>query len=519
LRQVLVNLLGNASKFTEQGEIELQIEASPIEAKAGVMNITFSIRDTGIGIPDSKQQAIFESFTQADNSTTRKYGGTGLGLAISSNLIMKMGSNIQLQSKEGVGSCFYFTLTVPCEQGNSADLYDISWIKKVLIIDDNAHNRTIVESMLQSKNIESDQAANGITALEMIQKNNNYDVVIVDYHMPYMDGLQVIHSIRQNKTSAKQPVIFLHSSSDYDTISAECKLLDVKYVLVKPIRMSQLFQSFMKINPQLPEDKQIQEQEIVELTKQKAEGTFTVLIVDDNEMNLKLASSLISINMPKAEIIETKQGQKACEFYLKHKPDIVLMDIQMPIMNGYEAARQIRATSQDQTKRIPIIALSAGTVSGEKERCQEAGMDDYLPKPLRPQLLFAAFDKYLYGKTDTQESKPESTVENILHFDKLDILKKYNNDQQIVESLLSMALSGLPTYFTDLQLAITQKNVPQMKFNAHTIKGMAKGIGFTILANYALQIEESIETNIPQCEMLFKTMQQEFDFLLKEFGV
>ena len=519
IRQVLINLLGNASKFTDKGEIELRIEASPIEGNDKELNVTFSVRDTGIGIPKNKQQSIFESFSQADSSTTRKYGGTGLGLAISSNLVQKMGSHIKVESEEWVGSTFFFTVQLPFEHGETVEPYDIDWVKKVLVIDDNATNRHIIEAMLRPHNIITDEAANGLLALEMIEKNNDYDVIIVDYHMPYIDGLEVMTNIRKNEAIKNQNLVFLHSSSDDETVFAECKKLEVKHVLQKPLRMVQLFRTITKIHSNNDCDIEIVQKETVDINTTKSDRKFTILIVDDNQMNLNLASSLVTINMPNAEIIETKQGTEAVKLYLKHKPDMVLMDIQMPIMNGYEASTAIREVEKSLGRRIPIIALTAGTVSGEKERCIAAGMDDYLAKPLNSKLLFQAFDKYLNGNTEVTFTQPKQTVDSMVHFDRNELLEKYDNEEDFVNTFLSTAFETMPQYINDLNEAIKNADVKQIKFNAHSIKGMARGICFYILTDYALKLEKGSESDLEECSALFILLKKEFEYLKKEYGV
>jgi PAS domain S-box-containing protein len=518
LRQVLINLLGNATKFTSKGEIELKIESIPIPANEKEMLFVFSVRDTGIGIPKDKQKTIFESFSQADSSTTRKYGGTGLGLAISSNLVKKMGSTIEVDSIEGEGSCFYFTVKFPFERGDTIETCDISSIKKVLVVDDNATNRSIVEAMLKTKNIITDQASNGLIALEKIEKNDDYDVVILDYHMPDIDGLEVMSIIRQCEKGKQLPIIFLHSSSDDDTVFAACKALDVKLIMQKPLRMAQLFRAFSKIHADIEIETDIIDDTNSELEIPKSLQKYTVLIVDDNQMNLNLASSLVQINMPEAIIIETLQGTEACSLYLKHNPDIVLMDIQMPVINGYEASAAIRATEQDQKRRIPIIALTAGTVAGEKERCVAAGMNDYLAKPLNSKLLFQLFDKYLHGNTSATITQATIVEDSLIHFDRAGVLEKYDNDEQFVEMFLNTAFETMPQYTNELIEAINHKDVKQIKFNAHSLKGMARGIGFNVMTDLSLQIEHHSDSDFEKCNELCLMLVNEYEFLKSEFS-
>lgn len=234
LKQVLVNLLGNASKFTENGEIELKIENLKIIGEANT--IRFSVRDTGIGINPIKQKKIFEAFSQEDSSTTKKYGGTGLGLTISNRLLGLMGTQLQLVSSLGKGSTFYFDVTFKAEAGEPIDWADIDQIKKVLVVDDNENNRLIVTQMLLLKNIHTVEATNGLEALHLLSKGERFDVILMDYHMPFMDGLETIRKIKESfvENLDEMPVILLQSSSDDRKIIQTCRELGVRYRLIKP---------------------------------------------------------------------------------------------------------------------------------------------------------------------------------------------------------------------------------------------------------------------------------------------
>ena len=244
LKQILINLLSNASKFTEKGEIELKIE-SLTDPSQPEITLRFEVRDTGIGIKPENQKKIFQAFSQEDGSVTRKYGGTGLGLTISNKLLALMSSSLQLKSSPGIGSSFYFDLTVKTEKGSSNKWDDISFIKKVLIVDDNENNRIIITEMLLLENIHADIARDGIEALQILGTGKKYDVVLMDYNMPVMDGLETIKKIRQNyyATAAELPIMLLSSSSDDDKVIRGCEELDVSIRLMKPVKMRDLYKS------------------------------------------------------------------------------------------------------------------------------------------------------------------------------------------------------------------------------------------------------------------------------------
>jgi PAS domain S-box-containing protein len=328
LKQILINLLGNAVKFTEKGEIELKI--TPLEelTEAGI-TIRFEVRDTGIGIQKDKQGKIFEAFSQEDASTTKKYGGTGLGLTISNKLLGLMGSKLQLKSNPDEGSCFFFDLTLKAEKGEPVVWNEVLDIQKALIVDDNENNRLILRQMLKLKNIEVEEAANGFEALQLLARQNRYDVILMDYHMPYMDGLETIRKIRESFTSSPEelPLILLHSSSDDETIHQACDELAINHRLVKPVKMEELFNGLYRLNKFSSTGKEdtVMKPERLFTTNSKA---LTILVVEDNLVNKILAKTIISRIAPEARLLEAGNGQEALALY--DKADLILMDIQMP---------------------------------------------------------------------------------------------------------------------------------------------------------------------------------------------
>ncbi len=395
-----MNLLGNAFKFTEKGEVEFKVEAETLNAGTGETRFTFSVRDTGIGIPVEKQKKIFESFSQADSTTSRKYGGTGLGLAISNKLVEMMGSSLNLESEPRKGSRFFFSIVAHAEQGEPMVYGDLNFIKNVLVVDDNLNNRTIIEHMLRTRDIHSDLVSSGREALQMISPALKYDAIIMDYNMPEMNGLEVIRKIREICTAPveKQPIIILHSSSDDEKIHRECRELGVNVTLVKPVIMTQLFNALARIHSKtaisqdyLP-DSYPKEQEYL------SRDHYKIMIAEDNKINMMLASTMISFLLPGSSIIKANNGIEAVKLFKETKPDFLFMDIQMPEMNGYDAAEEIRNYEKTTGTRIPIIALTARTVKGEEDRCQVAGMDDYISKPVVEETISRILKKWLPGQ-------------------------------------------------------------------------------------------------------------------------
>lgn len=387
LRQILINLIANAVKFTKKGEIELKIVPLKILADNKIL-LRFSVRDTGIGILPENQKKIFEAFTQEDASTTRKYGGTGLGLAISKKLLELMGSELQLISELNVGSTFFFDIALTAQQVKADELIDISKIKHVLIVDDNANNRILVADMLALKNVKSDAVESGKLALELLQVPNDFDLVLMDFNMAEMDGIETIRQIRNrlNLGPEQLPIILLHSSADDEYIIEASKELGLVGRLVKPIHIQSLYDCIAQSG--LPP---MQESNISDTYINYKH--LKVLLADDNEFNILLVKQMISNILPNAQIFEAVDGLKAIELFETNQPDMVFMDIQMPELNGHEASQKIRSLSKG--KHIPIIALTAGTQEDEREKCLQAGMDDFITKPFVIETLEAVIAKWV----------------------------------------------------------------------------------------------------------------------------
>jgi PAS domain S-box-containing protein len=388
LRQILINLMSNAVKFTKKGEIELKITPLKIIADNKYL-LRFSVRDTGIGILPENQKKIFEAFTQEDASTTRKYGGTGLGLAISKKLLQLMGSELQLKSEPNSGSTFFFDIALTAQQVKADELIDISKIKHALIVDDNANNRILVSEMLALKNVKSVAVESGKLALELLQSANDFDLVLMDFNMSDMDGIETIRQIRNrlNLGPEKLPIILLHSSADDEYIIEASNEFGLVGRLVKPILMQSLYECISKSG--FPSNQETNSNRDTYVNYKQVK----VLLADDNEFNILLVKQMISNMLPNAEIFEAVDGLKAIELFELNHPDLVFMDIQMPELNGHEAAQKIRSLSNG--KHIPIIALTAGTHEDERERCIQAGMDDFITKPFVIETLEAVIAKWV----------------------------------------------------------------------------------------------------------------------------
>lgn len=397
LNQVLVNLLGNAVKFTEKGEVELKVRYKPLDNNRGTFSI--SVRDTGIGITEAQREKLFKAFSQADTSTTRRFGGTGLGLIISDMVVRKMGSKIQVESVAGEGSTFFLDLTADTECGEARGYEDISHIKRCLIIDDNANNRLILEHMLANWDITCESCADGLTALKILETSKPFDIIICDYNMPYMDGLETIRLIREKLklVPENQPMILLYSSSDDPDVHKKCDDLGVRFCIAKPVKQEQLFACFAaacESTRQELMDGKAEPAPAADIAAKNVEPELVILVAEDVCVNMMLTKVLLSKLFHNPVILEAENGKVAIQKYRDLNPDLILMDVQMPEMDGFDATIEIRKLERASGRHVPIIALTAAAMKEEMEKCYQVGMDDYITKPVDVKKLKTILERY-----------------------------------------------------------------------------------------------------------------------------
>jgi len=395
LTQILTNLLSNAVKFTERGEIELSAGFEPAEKDNAV--ITFSVRDTGIGITRDQQKKLFRVFSQADTSTTRRFGGTGLGLAISQKIARKMNSEITIRSEQGVGSTFSFTLKTRVEFSEEKTTAGPLHVKRCLIVDDNASNRSMLESTLRGMGIETESCENGLDAMKLLERSRVFDAMLCDYHMPYIDGLEIIAMIRSklNLTAQELPVILMHSSSDDATVHRRCDELGVAHRISKPVRTDELIKLMQGVHEHhtVPAEPMPATAEAPEKSPGQ-QVRVSVLVAEDNTMNMTLVRGVLRNMRQKVRILEASDGGEAIAVYQRERPDIILMDVQMPGTDGIAATRTIRSMEAGEKRHTPIIALTAGVLTEDRDTCLQAGMDAFLSKPLDFKKLQHTLDTY-----------------------------------------------------------------------------------------------------------------------------
>ncbi len=496
LKQVFTNLLGNAVKFTEKGEVELKAGYEGLGD--GQAKLSFEVRDTGIGISEAQKEKLFKAFSQADSSTSRKFGGTGLGLIISDKIAAKMGSKISFSSAPGVGTSFFFSITTTGEDSETPDISRIANVKRCLIIDDNAKNCQILERMVAQWKIECDEYRNGREALKRLVTSNPFDVILCDYMMPDNDGLETIRIIRETlkMNAEKLPVILLHSSLEDAELRRKCEEMGVRFILNKPVRSRDLFSCLCALR-QPKED--IPEQDCVSDNGRTTQGIIAgkakILVAEDVSMNMLLITSLMSYLMPDAEVYEATNGLQAVEQYVILSPDAVLMDVQMPEFDGLAATARIRSLEAATGKHTPIIALTAGASKEEQDNCLNAGMDDVLTKPIDHEKLKKVCKKY-FAKSDEGvpgEEIPSAgiAIDGAAHFEYEKLSDILRNDRQLIEEIIAISLQTIPVELERLAAAINERDNGKIKAVAHSMKGGAFTMRLHEFAAILVKIEEA----------------------------
>ena len=392
LKQVLTNLLSNAVKFTEKGEVALQVIYESLDPNKG--KISFFVRDTGIGITDEQMEKLFKAFSQADSSTTRKFGGTGLGLIISDLIVKKFGGKIELHSHWGEGTTFHFTIITDAEEQKCSRSLQFDRIKHCLIIDDNDNSCQILQAILTHHGITSEVCHDGLSALKLLETAQPFDIIFCDYQMPNFSGSETIRMMRNEmKLSAEtQPVILLHSLVEDASLHEMCNQLDVRYRLTKPIKQNDILTTLQQMNSVVCT--------AVESTPSGhhktsvlSEKNIKILIAEDIRTNMLLLKLLIEKMHTSAQVIEAKNGHETVRLAREISPDLIFMDVQMPDMDGLVATQMIR--SMNNGANVPIIALTAGAFKEDMQKCLAAGMNEFLTKPIEKDKIQSVLLKYL----------------------------------------------------------------------------------------------------------------------------
>jgi len=470
LRQIIVNLVGNAIKFTHEGEIEVAVQMSGLSAD-GHASLRFSVRDTGIGIPADKFRTIFDSFSQADTSTTRQYGGTGLGLTISAQLVELMGGRIAVESEVGKGSIFHFTLQLGMLSADPLVNYQRSGSiagLSVLVVDDNATNRRLlVETLSKWKMLPTEVASGEQALLEFARAEragSPYALALLDVQMPHMDGFEVAEKICGTVTQVSATVMML-TSEGQPGHAARCRELGVASYLMKPVSQSELLDAIMTaLGEPLSESTSLITRHSLRETRRK----LHLLLAEDNAVNQKLAVRVLE--KMGHQVTVANNGVEAVQHWQNGKFDAILMDVDMPEMNGYEATQRIRQLEQNTAQHIAIIAMTAHAMQGAREECLRHGMDSYLTKPIDTDALWNQLDALAQGITPEASVSQAQTLDEVADFDKA--LKRMDGDVELLNDILQMFLLDAPPLLLSIKAALAQDEAATVSHAGHTLKGM-----------------------------------------------
>ncbi|MBI5761029.1 MAG: response regulator [Planctomycetales bacterium] len=540
LRQIVINLVGNAIKFTEHGEIVVEVslsqtagsasppedahllkpndvtESSTAPAPPREIELYFAVRDTGIGIPADKLDAIFNDFEQADGSTTRKYGGTGLGLAISRRLVNLMGGGIWVTSEIGRGSTFHFIARFGWQPHHVDDHTGTSQLNlenlRVLVVDDNATNRRILEELLTNWRMRPTVVESAADALRELDQATTagepFPLVLLDAHMPEMDGFSLAERIREQPELLGSTLMMLTSGGQLGDV-ARCRELGIAAYLIKPITQSDLFDKIVQLlersDPKSSSDAPPSET----AAPTSSTARLHVLLAEDNPVNQKLAIRLLEKRGHQVTV--ANNGVDALR-ELDHGPfDVVLMDVQMPELGGFETTLEIRRREQASGRHQPIIAMTAHAMKGDRERCLAFGMDGYVAKPIQPQELYAALETLVPPGSPTEQSSPIAPPVTP-GLDWTVALKSVAGDVELLRELVEIFLEVSPKWLADLHQGIEQQNVTTIHRTAHSIKGSLGQLGATSAYNIAQRLEiQGTDNHLANSDATLRELEHELD--------
>jgi CheY-like chemotaxis protein/HPt (histidine-containing phosphotransfer) domain-containing protein len=500
---VLLNLLSNAVKFTERGEVVVSVGGRRAEGHDALYELTFSVRDTGIGIPEERIGRLFQSFSQVDASTTRRYGGTGLGLAISQRLTELMGGRISVTSGIGVGSEFRFAIRAPAAESLPAQARrDLSGIqhsirgKRVLVVDDNATNRRIVTTHLDTWGLPARATASPLEAVEWIRAGERFDLGIFDMHMPEMDGVALARAVRAEPGGAALPLILFTSLGRREARAEE---EGFAAYLHKPIKPSQLFDALVSVLGDQPvhvRERGVAQRQLDPDTARR--HPLRILLAEDNVVNQKVALRLLAQLGYRADV--AANGLEAVDAVGRQTYDVVLMDVQMPELDGFEASREINRRWSG-GRRPRIVAMTANAMQGDRELCVAAGMDDYVAKPIRVEELVTALERTPRRETDAvpgvsaaraaapaSESGAVETADDVIDRATFGGLTRSMGGAFVAE-LIDTFVEDARELTSQLPAALARRDVDGFRRAAHSLKSTSESLGAGGLATLARELE------------------------------
>ena len=504
LGQILLNLVGNAIKFTSEGEVAVEIYAESREENSA--EVKFVVRDTGIGMTPEQCAKLFQSFSQADTSTTRKYGGTGLGLAISKQLVNLMDGKIHVESEKGVGSSFIFTAQLELSEACEEDKVERSSLGglKVLVVDDMVSARQMLETTLQSFEYRVDCVSSGAEALEVLGNapmDDPYKLVLMDWKMPEMDGVEASRRIKSHQSLADIPTIIMVTAYDRQEVMSEAADLGLEGFLVKPMTPSTLLDTILGIfGRSVGMKNKADGQDAWQIRTLDEIAGAEVLLVEDNKINQQVAEELL--DQAGLNVTIANNGREAVHLISKHSYAVILMDLQMPQMDGFEATQVIRESLG--MKDIPIIAMTANAMAEDREKCLDVGMNDHVPKPIDPDQLFAALTKWVSKQSvpvkKTSQRKPikgsldEIELPEIVGVDQTLGLRSVSGNKKLYRKLLNDFSQSHSDDITLVRNAIDAERLDEAERIVHTLKGLAGSLGAQKLYREAKELEGALKS-------------------------
>ncbi|MFQ3573406.1 MAG: response regulator, partial [Thermodesulfovibrionales bacterium] len=473
----------------------------------------FRVRDTGIGISEGDKERIFKAFAQADLSTTRQYGGTGLGLTISKALANKMGGDVTVESALSKGSVFDFHIEIEYKPDYTEQKEKLP-ICSALVCDDNLRICEILQQYLGSWGIETTYCHDGLCA-QKILKENTFDLLIIDSEMPDQSSLYTLkllfnsNLIDINKTQVIMLTTLIDESVIYDTFEGHVKNLKM---ISKPVNKRVLLHTikdrsagrYLYVTKTAIETDVVSQDKLADLQK-------TIMIVEDVIVNTLLVNSMINSLMPKAKVVAAKNGREAIDVFKANEVDLILMDVQMPEMDGLEATRSIREIQQN--RKVPIVALTAGALKEERDRALEAGMDDFLAKPIETDSLRRLFERFFIQSERSPENRQDMIV-TCEHFDSDGYMKSIENNPEIKAKMFELCKVKLSEFMKDLQDSITNRDFEKGALTAHSVKGMARTMRFLKLADLSHEMELQLnERNLDSVNCLLISLLEEVEII------
>ncbi len=524
LGQILTNLTANSVKFTDEGEVVVQV--TRLRQDNGTVRLRFTIRDTGIGIDREQIPHLFSAFTQADGSTTRRYGGTGLGLTICKRLVEMMGGEIHAASEPGQGSSFHFTAQLEVQPGAAPPrrtLPDPFRGKTVLVVDDNATSRKIISESLRSYGLKVETAAAAADALAILENRTEpVDLVVMDWMMPDMDGIEALRRMKSDPELALLPVILMTAFGREEVIT-EAESVGVDAFLIKPIKQSVLYDVIMNVFGEPETDECSGLAHPPAETQSRLQGA-RVLLVEDNLINRQVASEILFC--AGIEVEEATNGREAVDLLERKRYDAVLMDVQMPKMDGYQTTHYIRETLG--LTELPIIAMTAHAMKGDREKCIRAGMNDYIAKPINTEMLYTLLSGYLNrtatgpsqerpaGQGIPTETPPSaSSFPDLPGIDAAGGLARIGNNEKLFTELIATFARKYTGFVGEIRDTIQRSEARSVLADIHALKGVASNISAEAVAAAAADLEHAIREGETELDLLLNALETAIDEVLR----